>query len=63
MAGYARNLPDGRVEVLIVGEQVAADALLAWLHRGPPSARVDAVEAQELDVAALDDVPRGFATG
>lgn len=62
VSGYARNLPDGRVEVLSVGERAAVDALTAWLHRGPPSARVDAVASQELDVAALGDVPVGFAT-
>ena len=59
--GYARNLPDGRVEVLSVGERAAVESLTAWLHRGPPSARVDAVETHELDVAALGELPAGFA--
>jgi acylphosphatase len=60
--GYARNLPDGRVEVLSVGEHAAVESLTAWLHRGPPSARVDAVESLEVDVATLGDMPAGFAT-
>lgn len=42
--GYARNLRDGRVEVLACGPRDAVEALCAWLHTGPPAARVEAVE-------------------
>jgi acylphosphatase len=62
ISGYARNLPDGRVEVLIVGHAPAADRLVDWLKRGPPAARVSAVEVEELDLETLDDVPVGFAS-
>lgn len=41
--GYARNLPDGSVEVLAHGAALAVEELLAWLRRGPRSARVDRV--------------------
>ena len=41
--GYARNLRDGRVEVLADGSEEALDALQAWLLHGPPSARVSEV--------------------
>lgn len=44
LRGHARNLDDGRVEVLAVGDAAAIDALAAWLRHGPPLARVDAVE-------------------
>ncbi|MFC4727932.1 acylphosphatase [Coralloluteibacterium thermophilus] len=52
--GYARNLEDGGVEVLAIGEPEAVDALERWLWQGPEAARVDAVrrEPVELDVAA-----------
>lgn len=60
--GYARNLPDGRVEVLVVGEPAAAEQLIEWLHRGPPSARVTGVEVQELRLEDVGEVPIGFAT-
>jgi len=43
LAGWARNLPDGRVEVVAQGPQPALDALVAYLHRGPAAARVDDV--------------------
>lgn len=61
-AGYARNLPDGRVEVLAVGEPQAVQSLLDWLWRGSPAAQVKFVEVQELPLDDLDDVPVGFAT-
>lgn len=61
-AGYARNLPDGRVEVLAVGEPQAVQSLLDWLWRGSPAAEVKFVDVQELPLDELQDVPVGFAT-
>jgi acylphosphatase len=43
--GWVRNLPDGRVELLAEGARGALEALLQACRRGPPAARVDAVEA------------------
>jgi acylphosphatase len=42
--GVARNMPDGSVQVLAHGAREAVDALVEWLSRGPPQARVAAVE-------------------
>jgi acylphosphatase len=48
LAGYARNLADGRVEVVATGPDVATLARLEELLRaGPAHARVDSVEAQD----------------
>ncbi|HEX7080117.1 MAG TPA: acylphosphatase [Gammaproteobacteria bacterium] len=47
LAGWARNLPDGRVEVVAAGDRRAVEALCAWLWKGPPAARVDGVTAEE----------------
>ena len=48
LAGYARNLADGRVEVVAAGSDEAALARLEALVRaGPAHARVDGVEAQD----------------
>lgn len=58
LAGHAVNLPDGRVEVVASGMPEALAELGAWLHEGPPAARVDAVERE--DLPPRDD--RGFRT-
>jgi len=47
LAGWVRNLADGSVETEFQGEKEAVNRMLNWLHGGPPSARVDAVEWQE----------------
>ncbi|GAB3335964.1 acylphosphatase [Marilutibacter aestuarii] len=60
LRGHARNLADGRVEVLAVGEAAAIDALDAWLQHGPPLARVQSVRR---DTASPDDAGSGFAIG
>ena len=52
LSGYARNLPDGSVEVAVRGTACAVGELHQWLHRGPKSARVAAVEEME---ATLED--------
>ncbi len=46
VAGYARNLPDGRVEVLACGTPAAVAQLRDWLCSGPPMARVSAVTCE-----------------
>ena len=47
LAGWIRNLPDGRVEAWIEGESAAVEPMLAWLRRGPPAARVEDVEVSD----------------
>jgi acylphosphatase len=60
--GYARNLPDGRVEVLAVGPAVALAELAAWLRRGPALASVTEVVEE---IHALEECAglRDFRTG
>ena len=48
VGGYARNLPDGRVEVMAEGEAEAMQRFEMALRQGPPAARVDDVEVEEL---------------
>ncbi|WP_158982400.1 acylphosphatase [Lysobacter panacisoli] len=59
LRGYAKNLPDGRVEVLAAGDDAALDALTAWLREGPPRARVDDLERLP---ARDDEAGEGFVT-
>jgi acylphosphatase len=63
VTGHARNLPDGRVEVLACGEEAAVEALCRWLWEGPPAAEVRAVELEPVDAASLRPWPASFSTG
>jgi acylphosphatase len=47
MEGWVRNRRDGAVEAVFAGTEEAVAAVIAACHRGPPDARVDAVEAEE----------------
>lgn len=58
LTGYARNLADGRVEVLACGEEQPLTALKRWLQRGTPAARVDELSCEPSDSAP----PAGFTT-
>ena len=53
LAGWVRNLPDGRVEALFVGPRSACEKALAFLRVGPPRAHVINVEF-EWDTAPAD---------
>jgi acylphosphatase len=56
LRGYARNLPDGRVEVVAAGPEDALAELAQALRVGPPRARVDALETADV---TGDPVPAG----
>jgi acylphosphatase len=58
VAGYAKNRDDGSVEVLASGSSEALAALFAWLHHGPPAARVERVEREQMSPRNLS----GFTT-
>ena len=60
LVGYVRNLPDGSVEVLACGEPDALAELRRALRSGPPRARVQALQVQDLQQA---DCPPGFRVG
>ncbi len=47
LGGWVRNRDDGAVEVQAFGEAEQLRLLLAWLHEGPPAARVDAVRHRD----------------
>lgn len=46
LGGYAKNLPDGSVEVLACGSRDALAQLDEWLLEGPPMAAVTGVESE-----------------
>jgi acylphosphatase len=61
VTGYARNLPDGRVEVLAYGSQAALEELLKRLWTGSSASQVTAVEVA--DATSTADIPTDFITG
>ena len=44
LTGWVKNLPDGRVEALFVGEEEACWRALGFAGEGPPSAVVTGVQ-------------------
>ena len=60
ITGYARNLADGRVEVLACGEAERVAQFVAWLRIGPTAAHVTGVEVRD---HRPEPWPEGFSTG
>jgi acylphosphatase len=56
VSGSVRNRPDGSVEAVAEGAGEAVQARVRWCHRGPPAARVEAVEV-EWETARGEDGP------
>ena len=63
LRGWVRNCADGSVEVLAVGDDAQLDALEDWCRRGPPGARVEAIESSPMrdDAVARMQPPAGEA--
>ena len=62
VTGHAKNLADGRVEVLAYGEPDAVEAFINWLWTGSSASKVTSVEVTEMALGE-DQRPRGFRTG
>jgi acylphosphatase len=52
LAGFVRNLPDGRVEAAFEGDEASVQAMVEWSQEGPQWARVERLEVTE-------ETPRG----
>jgi acylphosphatase len=52
LSGYVRNLPNGKVEVLLSGESLIIDKMLDLCRLGPRLASVT-----NIDVTEISDVP------
>jgi acylphosphatase len=56
VAGWVRNRRNGDVEAVFAGDMAAVDALCEICRRGPPQARVEALEIIPSDHSALTEV-------
>lgn len=49
LAGWVKNLPDGRVEAIVEGEKMEIDKLIQFCRVGPAGARVRNLEVEWSD--------------
>jgi len=56
LAGWVRNMKDGRVEILAAGDEDAMSMLIEECRTGSEFSRVDTVVAE----VATDRMPKGF---
>ncbi len=54
VAGWARNLPGGDVEVRAEGSSRSVSQMIDWCRHGPPAAMVESVEVAESAVEGLE---------
>ena len=61
LTGWVRNRRDGTVEAVVAGPAASVEAIVAWSHRGPASARVEKVEIlpEEGSFASFEQHPTG----
>lgn len=59
VTGWAKNLDDGRVEVLLCGAAQAVEKVQQWLYEGPELANVTDVDLKTCEYEVLS----GFETG
>jgi len=55
LTGWARNTPDGNVELVAEGQDQDITAFLAWCRQGPDGAEIK-------DIKILDEQPAGEFT-
>lgn len=61
ISGYAKNLPNGDVEVLASGTDAALAELALWLQEGPPLSKVSEVQEKVCEQrTAQDEAPASF---
>jgi acylphosphatase len=61
IAGHARNLEDGRVEVLACGEERRVREFIDWLWIGPSAAKVTQVIVEVIEIHPAQ-LPQDFRT-
>jgi len=47
LKGWVRNTSDGRVEIIIEGDEENVQRMIDWCHKGPPIANVEGIDYHE----------------
>lgn len=47
LAGWVKNLPNGRVEAVFEGAEERVEEMVVWCHQGPPASQVEKLEKVE----------------
>ncbi len=58
LRGWVRNLPDGRVEILVSGPDSDVGSLVAWAKQGPMFAKVKDVSVIDFSIAASEPLEK-----
>ena len=46
LTGFVKNLPDGRVEIVVEGKEQKIKDLIVWAKQGPPAAKVNDINIE-----------------
>ena len=54
LAGWAKNCPDGTVEIHVEGAPAPLDEFVEWCKKGPPSAEVTRIDVTPVPSREMD---------
>jgi acylphosphatase len=54
LRGWVRNLEDGRVETVAVGDEISLDSFILRLKKGPARSKVDECNVEDLKTLPQD---------
>ncbi len=55
LGGWAKNCPDGTVEIHVEGAQALLDEFVKWCEQGPPAADVTRIEVTPAPVKKMEN--------
>jgi acylphosphatase len=55
LTGWAKNMPDGSVEVIACGDEEQIQSFLTWLKKGSDNAEVEEMIYEEINYQEFED--------
>lgn len=62
LTGYAKNLLDGRVEVLMCGDETSVEKLANWLWTGSDYSSVSGVQCSDIELPEAEKTELNFGS-